>query len=292
MDFFMSKKHLLDLIKKIAQGKDPLDDPEILGTSTTHTSGAVPAGGYVGSGGNPKVKALQQALVNLSHDVTSKIEIKDPVQAAKNKAFNSFVAGNLKDVNVEAMGNIGGPKTPFVPDGDWGNKTQEALRNARAFAAIMLALVKQYNLDKKVTAYNETDLAHFTDTEKNANQITPAQKEEWAPLYTDHIDAIHKMYDQMRGFSTVGHEATEISKQVLNADQMASLQNTFRKGFAILVPGGDPTKPHVITVKDLITPAAFNNWKEVNKVDLPLQKVVDQIRSRIGNTSGAGIQGI
>lgn len=208
------------------------------GSSTPAPTGGRVGGG---GGGNPTIIKMQNALQALSNDVTSQINLQqvasgDPAQEKEAKARDAFgvfltknymrntkIKGleydpdpNVTDVSqkrpddptrmsivMDTMYRVGNPKKgERFADGQWGPRTNAAIRDVYVFASGLLDFVDDVNrfATKKIQiqSYNRGSLQNLAGMATMDNSLTPAQKAEAAPLVIQHVQAIQNMYDEVK----------------------------------------------------------------------------------------------
>lgn len=198
-------------------------------------------------------------------------------------------------VMMDTMYRVGNPKKgERFDDGDWGPRTNAALRNAYAFAFAMLKLSKDFGL-KKMNAYDNSALAEFAKIPQDPKKLTPQQKSQYAAVFTEHINDIIKMYNQIK----VGilekpayqeyiegrpYDSFQKGQGRLDDKAVASLQKTYAQGFPVKVK--DQNNKDVtakIFIKDLLTPEAFQAWSKASATSTPVTDVVAQIKSHVAH---------
>lgn len=106
-------------------------------------------------------------------------------------------------VVMDTMNRVGNPKKgENFADGTWGPRTNAAVRDAYAFASGLLAFVDDINrfATKKmnIQSYDRNSLTELEKAATPDNTLTPQQKLEAAPVVTQHVKAIKKMYDEVK----------------------------------------------------------------------------------------------
>jgi hypothetical protein len=263
-------------------------------TPTTHSAPV--------SSGNTGIMAMQHALQDLAHDVSSQINLQDAFsgdptkeqEAKERDAFGVFLTKNyMRNTNVsgvefdpnpkitdvsqkrpddptrmsvvmDTMNRIGTPKRgeQFV-DGDWGARTNAALRDAYAFASGLFSFVNDINrfAQKKmvIKSYTPDRLQSLEQVATEDNSLTPQQKSEFAPAIANEIKDIKKMYDEVKN-QVLQHPAYQqfIEGSVpfksfqpsVTQEQLDLLNKQFPQGFTINV-GQTPTKIPVESLRSL-----------------------------------------
>lgn len=293
-----------------------------------HTSGpaAAPSAGV----SNPGIMKMQQALINLSKDVASQIHIQDlgdnenqrgQGEAASRNSFGNFITKNyLRDsdipgvefdpnpgqtdvakkkpstptrlgVIVDTMNRIGNPKTgEFAVDGKWGPRTDAAVRNAYAFAYAVLKLANDFKLP--VRSYTDGNLATLKEliTQPDGAELAILDKIKNAPRITVHIDAIMRMYNEIKEgilqkpayqqyiegdkpFATYTKGGTQTSGAQLAPEQVELIN----KAFGNTLQAYD--KP--ISINDLLTADAFKAWAQKNVPQVPLDVAFTTVKKQM-----------
>lgn len=248
--------------------------------------GGAPAGGGGGGyGGGTGIIAMQQAIQDLSKDVTSQINLQDVAsgdprkeqEAKERDAFGVFLTKNymrntkvpgveydpdpkVTDVNqkrpddptrmsvvMDTMNRVGNPKKGEVfADGQWGPRTNAAVRDVYAFASGLLDFVDDINRfatrKMNIQSYNRQNLQEFAAfAQVNPNALTAADKVKVAPIVTQHVKAIQAMYDEVKNH-ILQHPAYQQyiegsvpfkSYYKVSPQQISLLQKTFPQGIDV-----------------------------------------------------------
>lgn len=175
----ITKSEALKIIREIQKEATPFG-----GSVVPAGGGGGQAGGGVVSGGNISIIAMQQALQDLAHLVSSQINLQDAFsgdprkeqEAKARDAFGVFLTKNymrntkvpgvefdpnpaVTDVSkknpndptrmsivMDTMNRVGNPKKgEKFTDGGWGPRTNAAVRDAYAFASGLLDFVDDVN---------------------------------------------------------------------------------------------------------------------------------------------------
>lgn len=106
------------------------------------------------------------------------------------------------DAVMDTFRRIGMGSKEFTPDGQWGPRTDNALRNMMGFAYSLMQLEGDFGL--KTTAYHFKNwqelhqlLSGYEITDGKIS-LSPQEQNERATEITKHLNAISKMYDQFR----------------------------------------------------------------------------------------------
>jgi hypothetical protein len=206
-------------------------------------------------------------------------------------------------VLMNTMNRVGNPRQgEKFDDGNWGPRTQAALRNAYAFAYAMLQLAKEYNLTK-VTAYNSAALGQFRVSESEKD-IPAQEKPKYAEIYTKHIKAILNMFKQIRQnilekpayqefiegdkpYATFdqdkGGEKPGQAPVAIDPQAMASMQKRFEKGFPVLFYNVQTRESQTVPVliTDLTSPQALQDWQYRNQTGMDASEILRQVKDRL-----------
>lgn len=269
------------------------------------------------SSGVPQVKKMQQALIDLAQSVTAQVNVQgmgsdrpqEANEASSRDSFNNFITKHLmsgsdvqgkefdpnsKDKNpsqahrmttiMNTMSRIGDSKTRAAAiDGKWGPLTNNALRNAYAFAFSMLQMASEFQSPPK--SYNQADLAKFRELIPSDEMVTPVikldtQSIEAANLLAQHLKAIQSMYAEVKGsvlqnpsyqtyiegdtpfatYKKTGPAFNPQEKQMY--DQLSAGNTQYNKSFNFLVhsPDGKASMEGHISIADLMSAEAFKKW--------------------------------
>lgn len=289
----MSKYYIVEAIRKIAED---LDDPEKIGTKPKVVGPPLD---------RKKIIEMQQALINLSKAIDEKFNTKvntgtkSQESAVGTTNFGNYIAQNYlrkapdKGLEsgstapathmssiTESMSRIGNAAKELTPDGAWGPKTNRALHDAHAFAFAMLKLAKDFGL--QTTAYDDGNLQKFI-IRKEDTEYTIVEKQQQAPILTLHINAIIKMFEEVkRGVIDnpehkpyiEGNQPLVSYKKILNKSTQDKKTDEFRNMLLknpmmtnaipvkVPVPGGaeGATLDGSIKYSDLINLESFKKW--------------------------------
>ena len=303
----MSKnfKDLLQEIQKLASPPPPA--PPGYGHSSNLPPSPVagspistPTGQFSGQRGNPQIKNMQEALIALAKDVTSQLNLGalQKQEAEGRDSFGDFITKHfLRNSDIPAvefspdqsktqmsdkdprspsklnwvmdtMQRIGNTKSESFADGVWGPRTNAALQNVYAMAYGLLKLAETFNI--KPESYNNQFLDYMkTGIPEDISDFSPIQKIEAAGKITKHINAIRKMYQEIKNsiLEKPQYRAyIENDKPYLHHDkgvyftpqQINSMKQSFANGFVIpLQNKGSSAK---ITVDNLLSVDALQKW--------------------------------
>jgi hypothetical protein len=238
-------------------------------------------------------------------------EATDPVKKSK-KAFNDFVAeqyiggldANLKGVEwtpsqhmnthsnkaktqtdvyeldavMNTLSRIGSEKSEFTADGNWGFRTDNALRNILGFAYALLQLEGDFGLSNNVYTTGNWDqfnkLLSGYKVEGEKVLLTPEQKSERAAKITDHLKSITKLYDQFRKQVTARPEFRPFIEgqktfdkypgagEALSPEEVALAKSnkTQLNGISYVAPGVPKRKLDFIPLKALTSKDEYMKW--------------------------------
>ena len=208
---------------------------------------------------------------------------------------------------MNTMSRIGGSdiKGQFSPDGKWGPKTNDGIKNARAFGSAMLQLANDFNIS--INSYSSAQLQGLTYPVKDTDW-SPSEKHTAAKTITDHINLIAKMFSEIK---TKLLNNPETKKYIEGAKPYASYKkitrltqdeewakNLLAKSAPVAAnniliempqPGGQPGSnlTAVINYKDLISPTEYNKWynsdaaKNFKQTGVTGPDIIDAIRNKI-----------
>lgn len=250
-----------------------------------HRGGA--ANNWGGVGSNTAIMAMQHALQDLAQAVSSQINLQDvssgdprkEQEAKARDAFGIFLTKNymrntkvpgieydpdpkVTDVSqkrpddptrmsvvMDTMNRVGNPKKgeQFV-DGQWGPRTNAAVRDVYAFASGLFDFVNDVNRfstkKMQINSYNKESLQNLADMATVNNSLTLEQKSEAAPLVTQHVKAIKNMYEEVKN-NVLEHAAyrqfieadvpfkTYQPKFKVTSQQLELLRKSFPQGFML-----------------------------------------------------------
>ncbi len=265
-------------------------------------------GGYYG--GNTNIMTMQHALQDLAQAVSSQINLQDvasgdPVkeqEAKERDAFGVFLTKNymrntkvkgveydpdpkVTDVSkkrpgdptrmsvvMDTMNRVGNPKKgeQFV-DGNWGPRTNAAVRDVYAFASGLFEFVNDVNrfATKKmnIKSYSQSELANLEKyAQLDPNALTAAQKISAAPEVTKHVKAIKEMYEEVKN-NILQHPAYQQfiegsvpfkSYYKVTPQQISLLKKTFPQGIDVAFKDFASK----ITIDDLVNLNAVKAWMQ------------------------------
>lgn len=317
----MNNKDLVTLIKKTAQGlADPpgVDmktykptAPSVAPTSNTDYGPPASSAGPAASPSrytDTNIQKMQEALITLAQTVVSQVKLQDFI--TKNYIQNSDVPGvqfgtptkqpgdpNQLNVVMDSMQRIGNPKTGELKvDGNWGPMTNAALVNVYAMTQGLLKLASDFKLP--IRSYNSADLADLKNAVSPDNSLTPAEKKQDAPRVTAHLQAIAKMYIEIKnsildkpGFrSFIEGDKPFITYQKsdnsFSPQQIATMKQAFPNGFTISM--GDQDTKEQITIDDMLNIDSLKKWiAKFPNVKLDPVSVLAQVDRDISQNKGA-----
>jgi hypothetical protein len=106
------------------------------------------------------------------------------------------------DVVMNTLKRIGMEKSEFKPDGNWGARTDNALRNMMGFGYALLQLEGDFGLKNNIYNYAawqdfQQTLSGYTITGETVN-LKPEEKKAKADRIAKHLRAITKLYNHFR----------------------------------------------------------------------------------------------
>lgn len=212
--------------------------PAVPGPTDTAKPAGPTSGGVANTQAfSPAVKKMQEALIALSRDVDAQLKVENVTQVADGKAtqeareaaqrasFSNFIAKHMMRQEVPAtefdpsanvtkvenkkpseatrmttildtMRRIGGEANEVAPDGKWGDRTNQALKNANSFAYALLKLASDFKVEG-LKSYSEGSRADFKVPETSGDW-NYNQKVEYAPILTQHLVAIRKLFHEVK----------------------------------------------------------------------------------------------
>jgi hypothetical protein len=288
----MNKKELVNLIKKIAQ-TPPARDNDLEGAPPPGTKPAAPANSGAVSG-DPNIKVMQGALVNLSKTFTSQRTDLKPSTEPTRKSFADYVSNSyLKDPNggaspvLDSLKQLSDPKLGGFPiDGKWGPKTYTALHRVTDFASSLMKMVKQFRIN--VTSYSENDLNGFIGFIEG-DKLTQKQKVDNAQEITKHINAISNLYAEVMK-SVMSSPAMKEKIEGMPAEKTSALPpqvvealNAKYNQFMITHQSDAGFLQQPITVSDFASKDALQAWKDKNMAgaNIPLTGIIKQLKQQV-----------
>lgn len=282
------------------------------------------------------IKAMQQAIINLANKISEHdmADIKAPFTPDKDKegmylggsdAFGKFLVDrymktvptgkqfvttdlrmpvrtetatedvSLKNI-IATMKRVGKPGQEHEADGDWGPRTNNALKQAAAFGRAMLMLTSDMDLK---TSYTQADLdllnKYIPNDEKRVSQEL---KEKVAPIIEGELYKISNFYDSFKKFVL---EHPQYKEQIEQNQPFYTLKSDLKKmtpyeeklyeanklseltGIQI---NGVPV--HLHHLSDMISFKNFLKTAKINPDDkTSIKKSLDDIMSELGK-EGAG----
>lgn len=185
---------------------------------------------------NPIVE-MQQALVDLQKTLSTNEYIEKWTNSKYNvQSLGTFLFDNIRYSNaLPIIGYVGAPKSKNVPDGRWGQNTQNALKAAVSFAEGMLAATKKLGLTthldidalKKLTETIPSDDAKAEIATKLIPFIVGLNSA--IPKFIDHILSKSKDHDQyasgQKSFNVFQDPQNTLSKKQLQLKNELIKQN-------------------------------------------------------------------
>jgi len=297
-------------------------------------------GGNIRSG-NTAIMAMQHALQDLAADVSHQINLsqvtsQDPREQEEAKArdmFSTFITKNYMrnsvvpgieydpnpnvrrmpdktktqddptrmSVVMDTMNRVGKEKSESFVDGDWGPRTNAAVRDAFAFATGLFTMINDINhivppqKQIRISAYSQEALQSLAAAATSDNSLTPEQKSEAAPMVTQHIKAIKAMYDDVKNKflqhpayrQFIEHDVSyKTYSPTVSKEQIDLLKKYFPNGIDITIPDVAKT---VVHIDNLVSPSALRNWMEqampsaVQTGKVNVNTIVNQIQQSLGH---------
>jgi len=186
---------------------------------------------------------------------------------------------------MDTMNRIGNPKKgENFNDGSWGPRTNAAVRDAYAFASGLLDFVDDVNrfaTKKMSVSYDRASLAELEKAATPDNTLTPQQKIQAAPVVTQHVKALKKMYDEVKN-SILQHPAYQqfiedsvpfkSYKSPVTQQQVDTVKQNFPQGFTVDLGAG----PVAVSVDNLLSLNALKKLIPQGSKVTP-EEVVSQI---------------
>lgn len=210
--------------------------PELLNTdvATDNKSKQAPSGSFYQQGLLP-VKKMQQALINLSKDIAShnimNVEDRTTTKGHLLNGSNAFlnflvtsyantakttgkqlvdtdekqpvrmdtakINDNFKGM-LNTINRIGTPGTEKAPDGNWGPRTNNALKQIYSLAYTLSKVAEDMGIELS-RMYTEQDLAElYTNIPAEPNQINLNEKLKRAEIIASNLDKLRGLYDSFR----------------------------------------------------------------------------------------------
>jgi hypothetical protein len=199
-------------------------------------------------------------------------------------------------VVMDTMNRIGKERGEAFVDGNWGPRTNAAIRNAYALAQGLFKFVDDVNTyatnKLQVQSYSKDSLRNLEGMATVDNSLSPEDKATAAPLITQHVKAIHAMYDEVKN-KVLEHKAyrqfIESDKQYktysaggLTPQQIKVLTDAFPQGFPIQVGNARAN----VDIGSLTSVDKLNQWITAHPQlgKLTPQTIADQIQRQHGHT--------
>lgn len=183
--------------------------------------------------GTAPIKTMQQALINLAKEIQNHNLFHAPDQSAQNgdqltgsDPFMSFLVKNYANkakttgkslVNVDikqptrmdtskendnfknilnSITHIGSGNQDSTPDGLWGQRTTNALKQVYSLAHAMVEVKKDMGL--QIQGYTDADLSELYANIPQDDKISLNEQVKRAPILTKAIDKLRGLYDNFR----------------------------------------------------------------------------------------------
>lgn len=198
------------------------------------------------------------------------------------------------NVVMDTMSRVGGPKSEFKTDGNWGPRTNAALRNAYALGFALLKMAHDFKFQPRT--YSQADLEKLKDLiPLRDTAISFTDKVSRAKDISPHLQAITNLFSEVknhilqkpayRAYIEGTQPYATYQKSTVPSPQIIDDLN--KKFTNIKVSGTDENGQQVavpITVSDLVTPQAFQLWQQKNLPNLPLANVLSQVKQYLDET--------
>lgn len=167
---------------------------------------------------------------------------------------------------MDTMKRIGGEKSEKFADGVWGPRTNASLINSYALAEGLLNFAKEFKLP--IDAYSTSELAKLKPAIREENDLTSQEKNDVAPIVTNHLKAIRRLYNevkkgilekpQWRAYIENDKPYIQYKSQDLSSNQINALTQSYPQGFSI--PINDKGNMAQISINDLANINTLNRW--------------------------------
>lgn len=240
------------------------------------------------------IKKMQEAIIDLAKVFTSQranIQKEEKVPSTiadyltenylSDKPGTSSVALSFEQISDPKISNL-------VPDGKWGEKTNNALRNVYNFANSLLSLADDFSL--KPMSYNRQFLDQLGVGVHYKDDLPLLKKIEYAPIITKHINSIKDLYMELRNIiyknptyrSVIeGQKVEPEKKQVLPSKVLEALNNRYKFEVSYTTQAGVAKVP--ILVKDISNSDNLKAWQQANVPQMPLNDIITQVKNQIAN---------
>jgi hypothetical protein len=332
----MNKKEVVKLIKKLAEIDAPpgVDMSKQSPSGGIPAAPAPVAGARPVRRGYPDIQKMQEAIITLSREVTSQLNPQnlgapDPrkkQEAGGRDSFADFLTKHFmrnsdvpaveftpdpnkkkmeeKDPRIasklswvmDTMSRIGHSSTEFAADGIWGPRTAAALDNVFAMTSGLFALADAFGVH--TTAYPAENLKDLESGVKDSNELPLTSKLEYAPKITKHINAIRKMYEELKTkvlqnpqYQTyIENDTPYLQHNKPDAgftptpEQLAVMKKAYPNGFDVYLNTTDQgTRVSAkLDVDNLATPEAFKEWMRSRGVAKDAGEVLKQVADQVG----------
>lgn len=204
---------------------------------------------------------------------------------------------------MNTISRLGSAAKEMEPDGKWGPRTNTGLRDTASFASAMLRLAAAFNTPIK--SYTDADLKSFVVPEKDT-ELTYNQKIEQAPTLTKHVEAIHRMFLEVKkkilenprhqSYIEGNQEYTSYKKVVPLTQTEIALQKSWARerrpenyfNISMDQPGVQGAKLNSkINYTDLVSPQSFDAWfngpegKEMQQPGVTKQMIIAAIKASL-----------
>ena len=289
----MNKKHLVELIKKMAQITTAVPKP-----AAPAAPAAAPSPTQSHSG-NADIIAMQSALIAFASKAAN---------VARNAILKKYGGESAAESFATLSDKIGSSKSGGTPDGNWGRNTNAALVSMIGFTAVLFKIAETFKVEPSYSVASFDALKTFIpkdDTKSLADKI------KYASTIKGHIDAASSFLDKIKvdvldrkGYQrTLSGEEPVVSykkKEVLSPMEQENVKLWSARRLEKNDVNLDIEQPGNLGVllkgkinySDLISAATFDKWLKSSDakefVDNGVDKsiIFNAIRDRLNATVG------
>ena len=229
----------------------------------------------------------QSNLPAVEFDPNPKITNVDEKQPTKPKRMN---------VVMDTMSRVGGGKNEFKTDGNWGPRTNAALRNAYALGFALLKMAKDFHYAPH--AYTQGNLDRLKNLiPMDDKKISLTTKITNAKKIIPNITGIHDLFNEVKEHILQKPayrsyiEGTQPYATYQN-DQSANIspeliQDLDKKFTNMKITGRGPSGKNVsvpITVSNLADAQTFEVWLQKNLPSVAPEEALSQLKKHLDNT--------
>lgn len=220
----------------------------------------------------------------------------DPSSSVTNVGAKQPTKPTRMNVVMDTMSRVGGHNNEFKVDGNWGPRTNAALRNAYALAFALFKMSTDFKLQPPPRSYDPSKLQELKELiPLHAEEIPVPEKINRAKQITPHIQAIRNLFNEVKERilqkpayrSYIDGTQAYATYQKGQAPSPQLVEDLNKKFANMKVSGNDSDgnpKTVPITVSDLITPQAFQLWLQTNLPSMPPQDALTQIKKHLDET--------